>query len=71
MLNEKQKIKLILLFRKGIITKNQLQLIVKVGYPAPVIMETPDINENEKEILTLSWIYRILGQSIIAITFEK
>jgi hypothetical protein len=71
MLSKEIKIKLILLFKKNIITKNQLQSVIKIGYPAPVIMETPEISEREKEILKLGLIYRMLGQKIIGITFEK
>jgi len=70
MLSKEIKIKLILMLKKRVITKNQLQSVIKFGFPAPVILETPDNTKEEKEILKLGWIYRILGQRILAITFE-
>lgn len=70
MLGEEQKIKLILMFKKRIISINQLKSVIKIGFPAPIMMVTKNITERGKEILTLAWIYRILGQRITSITFE-
>jgi hypothetical protein len=64
MLIKEQKIKLVLMLKKGIITKHQLQSVLKIGFPLPVLIEEKPDPEN------LGWIYRNLGQKIIGITFE-
>jgi hypothetical protein len=63
MLDKNQKLKLILFFKKGIITKNQLKSVLKIGFPLPVIFEEKPDPEN------LGCIYKKLGQQIIGIIF--
>ena len=66
MLSKEIKVKLILMLKKGIISKYQLQSVIKIGYPLPVVFKT----DEPEERANLGWIYRILGQQIIGITFE-
>lgn len=70
MLSKEQKIKLILLFRKKVITKNQLQTIIELGFPAPILFDTENTTERQKKILSVIEIYRMLGQQITGITFK-
>jgi hypothetical protein len=68
------KIRLLELLSNGEITKDQFRLVVKIGIPAPAILQTNEIEEltdRQKEILSLKEIYKKFGQGIFEITFEN
>ena len=70
MLNKNQKIKLILLYKKGEITGEQLKTVSKLGFPAPIFFESENKSEYEKEVESVRHIYKMFGQQITGITFE-
>jgi len=71
MFNINQKLKLILYFKKGIISKDQLKRVLKFGTPAPAIMADGEPTDRDKELLSIEWIYKLLNERIIKITFEN
>lgn len=70
MLSKEQKIKLVLMLKKGIIKTDQLKTFLKFGTPAPAIM-ADEPTDRDKELLSIEWIYKILGERIMKITFEN
>jgi len=72
--NKETKAKLLEMLFSGEITKEQFKKVLEIGLVCPVQFDQnnmePEKTPHQKEIESLKWIYKRLGQEIFGITFK-